>query len=163
MHAQISNIRPTKHYPLNKNMDTTISTPIPINSIYKKKESDDVISSENTVTDTLTPSLSPFLSSYKEIPGLHTHHTYVDCQSITGKIGTDQKSRFAVPSFSGNNYLLILFDFDNNSIFSKPIPNRTKHSSKNAHANILKYLQTEDSNLNCTDWTMNTQIISKNS
>ena len=71
---------------------------------------------------------------------MSTHHTYSDCQSITGKIGTDQTGPFVVPYVRVNNYLLILFDFDSNSIFAKPIPNRTKHSIKNAYANILKIL-----------------------
>ena len=140
MHAQKSNIHSTKKAPLKTNMDTTISTHSPIHSISKNKESYDVISSDNTVTATLTPSSSLFLSSYKETPVFCTHHTYVDCQSITGKIGTDKTGRLVVPSVSGNNYLLILFDFDSNSIFSKTIPNRTKHSIKNSYTNILKIL-----------------------
>ena len=69
---------------------------------------------------------------------MRTHHTYVYCQSITGKVGTDQTGRFVVPSFSGNNYLLILFDIDINYILLEPIPNCTKHSIKNTYAKILK-------------------------
>ena len=49
--------------------------------------------------------------------------------------------RGLVPSVSGNNYLLILFYIDRNSIFSKLILNRTKHSIKNSYANILKILK----------------------
>ena len=88
----------------------------------------------------LTASSLSLFSSYKETPGLCTHHTYVYFQSITGKIGTDQTGQFFVPSVSSNNYLLILFDFDRNYIFDGPIPNRTKHSIKNAYANILKII-----------------------
>ena len=62
-------------------------------------------------------------------------------KSITGKIGTDQTGRFVVPSVSINNYLLILFGININYIFAKPIPNRTKHSIKNAYAKILKILK----------------------
>ena len=40
----------------------------------------------------------------------------------------------------GNNYLLILFNFYRNPIFAEPITNYTKHSIKNAYANILKIL-----------------------
>ena len=122
-------------------MDTTIPTPNPIHSISKNKESYDDISSYNTVIDTPTASSSSFLASCKETPGLCNHHSYVDCQYNTGKIGTDQTGLFVVSSVSGNNYLLILFYLDINSIFAKPILNRTKHSIKNDYVNILKILK----------------------
>ena len=63
MYTQQLNISSTKKAPPNKNIDTTISTPSPIHSISKNKESYYVISRKNTVTDTLTPSSSSFLSS----------------------------------------------------------------------------------------------------
>ena len=141
MHAQQSKICSTKKVHINKNMENTISTPSPIHSISKNKESCDIISSNNTVTDTLTPSSSSFFSSYKETPGLSTHHTYADYQSITDKIGTDQTGRFFVPSISRKNYFLIIFDFDRNYIFAELLTNCTKHSIKNAYANILKILK----------------------
>ena len=72
---------------------------------------------------------------------MRTHHTYVDFQFITSKIGTYQTDWFIVPSFSGNNYLLILFDIDINSILSLLITNRIKHFINNAYANILKILK----------------------
>ena len=54
-----------------------------------------------------------------------------------GKIGTDQTCQLVVPSASGNNPLLILFDLDRNYIFSKKILNRNKYYIKNAYGNIL--------------------------
>ena len=126
MHAQQSNISSTKKAPLNKNMDTTISTPSPIHCISKNKESYDVISSNNKVTDTTNASSPSSFSSYKKTLGFFTNHTYIGCQYITDNIGTDQTGRFVVPSFRGNNYLLILFYLDRNSISSEPIPNLTK-------------------------------------
>ena len=163
MHAQQSNIRSTKKAPLNKNMDTTFSTPSPIHRISKNKELYYVISSNNTVTDTFTPYLSQFFPSYKETPGFRTRHTYVDCQPITGKIGTDKTGRFFVPSVSANNYLVILFDFESNSIFSKLIPNRTKHSIKNAYANILRILKNKGLKPQWHRLEMKPQIYSNNS
>ena len=53
-------------------------------------------------------------------------------------MGTDKTCQLVVPSTSGNNYLLILFDLDINFIFAKTIPNRNKHYIKNSNANILK-------------------------
>ena len=125
-------------------MDNTIPKPNPINNITKNKDSYDDISSDNTVTYTPTTSLLLFLSSYKETPGLHTDNTYIDFKSITGKIGTDQTGRFAVPYISGNNYLLILFDIERNSIFDKLIPNHTKNSNNNAYANTLNIIKNRE-------------------
>ena len=125
-------------------MDTTISTPSAIYSISKNKKYFDVISSDNTVIDILTTSPSSFFSPYKETPGLRNHHTYVDYLSITGKIGTDQTGQFIVPSVRGNNYLLIVFHLDSNSIFSELIPNCTKYSNKISYANILKILKSRE-------------------
>ena len=122
-------------------MDTTIPTPNLIHSISKNETSYGDTSSNDTVIDTPTASSPPFFSSYKETTGLWTFHSYFDCQYITGKIGTDQKGQFVVPSFSGNNYLLVLFDLDINSIFFKQILNCTKPSIKNAYANILNILK----------------------
>ena len=141
IYAQWYIICSTKKAPLNKNMGTTISIPIPIHGISKSKELYDVISRYETVTNTLTTSSPSSFSSYKETPGLHTHYTYVDCRSITGKISTDQKVWFVIPSVSGKNYLLIIFYIYINSIFAKPIPNRNEHSIKNAYAKILNILK----------------------
>ena len=78
------------------------------------------------------------MSSCKETSGFLTHHTYVDCQYITVKKGTDKTVQLVVPSVSSNNYLLILFDIDINSMFAKTIPNCNKHYIKYAYANILE-------------------------
>ena len=111
-------------------MDTTVPTTRPIHSISKNKESHDDISYNNTVIDTLAASSPSLLSSYKETSVFCTHHTYFDCQSITGKIGTDKTCQLLVPSVSGNNYLLIIFYHDSNSIFAKTIPTAINTISK---------------------------------
>ena len=39
----------------------------------------------------------------------------------TGQIYTDQTGRFITPSSNGNNYLLVLYDYDSNAIFAQPL------------------------------------------
>jgi hypothetical protein len=46
----------------------------------------------------------------------------------TGQIYTDQTGRFPVPSSNGNNYLMILYDYDSNSILAEPMRTRTGKS-----------------------------------
>ena len=40
-------------------------------------------------------------------------------------ICTDQTGRFPVRSKSGNNYIMVLYDYDANAIIGEPIPDRT--------------------------------------
>ena len=96
---------------------------------------------ETTQQQTRLPPLHRHFLSCKETPGFLTHHTYIDCQTTTGKKIIDHKGQFIVPPVSEKKYPLILFDLDRNFIFAEPIPNRTKHSIKRAYANILKILQ----------------------
>jgi len=55
-----------------------------------------------------------------------THHCYASIITpAAGKIHTDQTGQFIIPSSTGNNYLLIVYDYDSNSILAEPIPRRT--------------------------------------
>ena len=44
--------------------------------------------------------------------------------SLPHLICIDQKGRFPVRSKSGNNYVMILYDYDANAIIGEPIPDR---------------------------------------
>lgn len=76
-------------------------------------------------TDTFPPPLNE---------GLRTHHVYTAIidRSPSGKIFTDQTGRFVLPSSTGNNYLLVLYDYDSNYIDAVPIQNRSARSILNA-------------------------------
>jgi hypothetical protein len=54
-----------------------------------------------------------------------THDCYVATCKPTGQIFTDQTGRFVTPSSNGNNYLMIMYDYDSNHIFAEPFRNRT--------------------------------------
>jgi hypothetical protein len=43
----------------------------------------------------------------------------------TGQIYTDQTGRFVAPSSNGNQYLMVLYDFDSNHIFAQPFKTRS--------------------------------------
>ena len=62
--------------------------------------------------------------------GQRTHNIYaaVIDRSPTGQIFTDQTGRFVIPSSTGNNYMLVLYDYDSNYIDAVPMPNRTAKS-----------------------------------
>jgi hypothetical protein len=53
-----------------------------------------------------------------------THWCFAAIIEPTGQIYTDQTGRFVTPSSTGNNYLMVLYDYDSNHIFPLPIKNR---------------------------------------
>lgn len=57
--------------------------------------------------------------------GEKTHYCYATCFESQGQIFTDQTGRFITPSSTGNNDLLILYDYDSNSVHAEPIKNKT--------------------------------------
>ena len=55
-----------------------------------------------------------------------THHCFAAIvEPTTGQIHTDQTGRFIVASSTGNNYILVLYDYDSNSILVEPMRSRT--------------------------------------
>jgi hypothetical protein len=68
---------------------------------------------------------------------LKTGYIYADCQLATGQIYTDPTGHFLVPSISGNQYLLVLYDYDSNFIHAKPMKNRTKETILAAYRRVL--------------------------
>ncbi|CAJ1938144.1 unnamed protein product [Cylindrotheca closterium] len=53
-----------------------------------------------------------------------THQCYATFFAATGQVYTDQTGKFVSPSSTGNNYIMILYDYDSNHIFAEPFPNR---------------------------------------
>ena len=66
------------------------------------------------------PTASP---TYKPTTDNH-HDCYLALHEPTGQIFTDQTGKFITPSSTGNNYLILLYDYDSNAILAEPIPNR---------------------------------------
>jgi hypothetical protein len=56
--------------------------------------------------------------------GIKTQYVYADTIDA-GQIYTDQTGRFPVVSSKGNNYIMILYDYDSNAILAQPIKDRT--------------------------------------
>ena len=54
----------------------------------------------------------------------------------TGKIYTDQTGRFPQQSSRGNNYIMILYDYDSNAILAEPIKNRSQTELLRAYTKL---------------------------
>jgi Reverse transcriptase (RNA-dependent DNA polymerase) len=61
------------------------------------------------------------------------HHCFAAIFEPTGQIYTDQTGRFVTPSSNGNNYLVILYDYDSNSILAEPTKNKSAESILTAY------------------------------
>jgi hypothetical protein len=68
------------------------------------------------------------------------HYIYAACRPITGQIYSDLPGRFVVPSTRGNNYLLIVYDYDTNAILAEALKNRTGKAIVDAYETIYKLL-----------------------
>ncbi len=71
-----------------------------------------------------------------------TFECYCAIAEPTGQIYTDQTGRFISPSSTGNNYLMILYDYDSNHIFAQPLKNRQAPTIVAAYAILHKRLCT---------------------
>jgi hypothetical protein len=60
--------------------------------------------------------------------GARSHYCYLSVMEPTSQIYTDQTGRFVTPSSNGNNYLMVLYDYDSNCILAEPMKNRTGKS-----------------------------------
>jgi hypothetical protein len=54
---------------------------------------------------------------------IQTHLVYAKVISITGQIYSDQTGRFPVTSSRGNQYIMIVYDYDSTAILAEPIKN----------------------------------------
>jgi hypothetical protein len=54
-----------------------------------------------------------------------SHLCYAAIMQPTGQIYTDQTGKFIAPSSNGNNYLMIVYDYDSNHIFAEPFKTRS--------------------------------------
>ena len=61
-----------------------------------------------------------------ETGNARTHHCYATVfEPATGQIHSDQTGKFVVASSAGNNYVMVVYDYDSNSILVEPMRSRT--------------------------------------
>jgi hypothetical protein len=71
----------------------------------------------------------------------HTRLIYADCHCTTGMVYTDPTGKFLVPSVSGNQYILVVYEYDSNYIHAEPIIDRTGPSIIAAYQRSIVFLQ----------------------
>jgi hypothetical protein len=74
---------------------------------------------------TKTPIDDETMPPITDLPYKRSHEYYAAIMEPTGQIYTDQTGKFITPSSNGNNYLMIVYDYDSNHIFATPFKTRT--------------------------------------
>jgi hypothetical protein len=68
-----------------------------------------------------------------------THYSFVAVHSMespSGKVYADQTGKFPCTSASGNNYIMVIYDYDSNTILLEPIRNRKGPTLVEAHRRL---------------------------
>ena len=98
------------------------------------------------VRSTQRPVSEPNPKPKSEIPildsdlNVKTHQVFAAAIEITGQISTDLTGRFPVTSSRGNKYLLVLYDYDSNSILTEAMKNRSDTKHLQAYNKLHQYL-----------------------
>jgi hypothetical protein len=71
---------------------------------------------------------------------VRTHLVYAKHISITGQIYSDQTGRFPVTSSRGNQYIMIIYDYNSTAILAEPIKNRSEQEILRAYSKLHQYL-----------------------
>jgi hypothetical protein len=95
--------------------------------------------------NTSSDSAHPPTSTEDEFPdhAEKTHHCHVAVHSLdepTGKIYEDQTGKIPCTSASGNNYVMVVYDYDSNAILLEPIRNRKGPTLVEAHTKLHQRL-----------------------
>ena len=94
-----------------KNQQSTKPTTVPVPSL-----------TDTSATSPLPDDVFP----QSEPDNVRTHHCYTAIfEPATGQIHSDQTGKFIVASSTGNNYILVVYDYDSNSILVVPMRSRT--------------------------------------
>jgi hypothetical protein len=73
-------------------------------------------------------------------PPVQTHFVSAKIVDITRQIYSDQTGRFPVTSSKGNQYIMIVYDYDSAAILAEPLKIRTEHELVRAYSKLHQHL-----------------------
>ena len=71
-----------------------------------------------------------------ESPLDRSHACFAAMFEPTGQIYSDQTGKFVTPSSHGNNYIMVVYDYDSNHIFAEPFKNKSAESILTAYKTV---------------------------
>jgi hypothetical protein len=75
-----------------------------------------------------------------ESPNERTHHVFAAVYDTTGEIATDQTGKFPTTSIRGHKYVLILYDYNSNSILAETMRNCSDTEHLRAYNSLHQHL-----------------------
>jgi hypothetical protein len=75
-----------------------------------------------------------------ESPNERTHQVVATVYNTTGETATDQTGKFPTTSSRGHKYILILYDYDSNSILAETMRNYSNTEHLRAYNNLHQHL-----------------------
>ena len=95
------------------------------------------VTCDSKIHDDFNPSGKPSTEPSGEPPAVpRTHAVYVSCQPVSGQVFSDATGRFLLPSSQGNSHLLVVYDYDSNTIFAEPMPSGTGLQHTKAYTRV---------------------------
>ena len=105
---------------------------------------------KNNTTNDLKPELEfQFLINKDRTQRVGCH--LVGMEELNGMISTDQTGRFPVKSLKGKSYIMVLYNYDSNSILATSMKSRTAPDLVAAYNELHQQLLDGGSNLFCND------------
>ena len=86
----------------------------------------------------------------------------VDPITSTCKTFSDQTGRFPIAPGKVNRYIMLLHNYDSNTILGEPMKSIEEADIVRIFTKTYNVLKTMDSNQRYTAWTMSAQLISRN-
>jgi hypothetical protein len=77
---------------------------------------------------------------FQENPNIRTHQIFASCHDVTGQIASDLTGRFPTVSYQGHKYILVIYDYDSNSIIVEAMKNRSAQEHLRAYNKLHQYL-----------------------
>jgi hypothetical protein len=69
-----------------------------------------------------------------------THCVYMKPIAVTGQIHSNQTGRFPITSSRGSKYIMVVYDYDSNTILTELLTSRTKSELLRAYSKLHDYL-----------------------
>ena len=79
-------------------------------------------------------------SSHLQDLAVQKNFVYTKVVEVTGKFFTDQTGRFPVTSSKGNQYIMVLYDYDSSAILAEPTKNRSESGLVRVYTRMHTYL-----------------------
>lgn len=88
---------------------------------HLRQECQGLRSTQPKIQPTISNSTVKPVMTTLEPSNVQTHWAFMEPIEITGQIFSDQTGRFPITSCRGNKYIMVVYDYNSNTILTKPL------------------------------------------